>query len=348
MAAHADDTRVRTSYAPSCRIRDASGLEAVGFVFVRVVDFDPDSNYQQNFNAFADSTEDLNDGSYICNLNEYSNASVQGQALRLTSDATSQRSGFTLPPQNLEKGYTATFRYRLSASGTPADGFAFNFGYPNTTRLAITGVSGFPRGLTVEWNTYSEPGLHVRVNGAQVPFDYVSKVGLADGQWHDVTVSWGYLSGLSLSTDSNIIFVNLPTPGFEPSSTDMLAFSAATGGLPEEVLIDDVVVGLNPTSVADNLLPRRTTLRDNVPNPFNPTTEIRFDLARDSDVVVEICDVSGRIVRTLTYEAMNAGFDRHVLWNGVDDRGKPVASGVYVYRLVADGLRNASKMTLIR
>lgn len=89
-------------------------------------------------------------------------------------------------------------------------------------------------------------------------------------------------------------------------------------------------------------------LHQNHPNPFNPSTTIAFDLLRDSRVNLRIYDVAGRLVRTLMAgETVRAG-RRDVVWHGQDDARTPVATGVYYYRLDADGHTTTRSMVLVR
>ncbi|MEN8006600.1 MAG: FlgD immunoglobulin-like domain containing protein [Candidatus Krumholzibacteriota bacterium] len=84
------------------------------------------------------------------------------------------------------------------------------------------------------------------------------------------------------------------------------------------------------------------------PNPLNPKTDISFDLGSRLPVQLRVYDVSGKLVRTLVAgEVMDAG-TRSVVWNGKDDRGSPVASGTYIYRLQAGRNVSTNRMTLIR
>jgi hypothetical protein len=90
--------------------------------------------------------------------------------------------------------------------------------------------------------------------------------------------------------------------------------------------------------------PVRTALYPNVPNPFNPTTTIRFDLGGTTPqhVSLRIFDVRGALEQT-------SPPGRHdVRWDGRDARGTAVASGVYFYRLDAADLRAQRKMVLVR
>ncbi|MDD3642916.1 MAG: FlgD immunoglobulin-like domain containing protein, partial [Candidatus Krumholzibacteria bacterium] len=89
------------------------------------------------------------------------------------------------------------------------------------------------------------------------------------------------------------------------------------------------------------------TLYQNHPNPFNPSTAIRFYLDRPGTAVVEIYDISGRLVRRLEEGHREAGYHR-VEWNGADSRGIPVSSGIYLCRLRADKQVLTRKMVLLK
>lgn len=90
-------------------------------------------------------------------------------------------------------------------------------------------------------------------------------------------------------------------------------------------------------------LPLDFSLMQNHPNPFNPTTTIQFALPEQTQVTLTIFDVSGRKVRTLVNESRAA--NRHsVVWDGRDDRGQMVGSGVYFYKLDAGSFTQTRKM----
>ena len=94
-------------------------------------------------------------------------------------------------------------------------------------------------------------------------------------------------------------------------------------------------------------LPVTFRLNQNYPNPFNPSTKITFALERPSRVSLNIYDILGRAVRKLVDEDLSAG-EHLVAWNGADESGAAVASGVYVYRLSVDGQAVSRKMTLLK
>jgi hypothetical protein len=105
------------------------------------------------------------------------------------------------------------------------------------------------------------------------------------------------------------------------------------------------VPGENPPVAAP---PLKTVLHQNVPNPFNPVTTIKFDLARDGHVSLNIYDVAGRLVRTLVNEKMSAGHGFEAKWNGLDNTGNRTSSGVYFYRLVTADFSQTNKMVLMK
>jgi immune inhibitor A len=88
-------------------------------------------------------------------------------------------------------------------------------------------------------------------------------------------------------------------------------------------------------------------LAQNYPNPFNPATTIPYSVAATSRVEIAIFDASGRRVRTLVSEVKTQGSYRAV-WNGKNDRGSSVASGVYFYRMTAGDFRDIRKLVLLR
>jgi hypothetical protein len=88
-------------------------------------------------------------------------------------------------------------------------------------------------------------------------------------------------------------------------------------------------------------------LTPNHPNPFSATTTIDLDLRVDADVAVDIFDVGGRLVRRLGLGRVGAG-PRRVDFDGLDADGRELPSGVYFYRVHANGMLGARKMVIAR
>jgi hypothetical protein len=93
--------------------------------------------------------------------------------------------------------------------------------------------------------------------------------------------------------------------------------------------------------------PTAAVLRQNFPNPFNPGTQIDFELPREGSVTLRVFDTRGRLVRELLHLRM-AGGPHAVDWDGRDARGVPVGSGVYVYELRTETFRSLKRMVLVR
>ena len=104
-----------------------------------------------------------------------------------------------------------------------------------------------------------------------------------------------------------------------------------------------------PVSVAESgeSVPADYRLLGNYPNPFNPSTTIRYTLAGSSEVTLAIYNLRGESVRTLVNGFQAAG-EQSAVWNGKDDAGEAVASGVYVVRLLAGPFSDARKITLAK
>ncbi|HNJ72221.1 MAG TPA: T9SS type A sorting domain-containing protein [bacterium] len=94
-------------------------------------------------------------------------------------------------------------------------------------------------------------------------------------------------------------------------------------------------------------VPHNLSLSQNYPNPFNPTTTIRFDLHQTSDIRLTVYNTLGQRIRLVTQGVFSAGTYR-VIWDGRNDQGAAVASGIYIYRLESDGNFFSKRMMLIK
>jgi hypothetical protein len=112
--------------------------------------------------------------------------------------------------------------------------------------------------------------------------------------------------------------------------------------------VEDYLVTIeeDPTGVPEDQL-QRFRLHQNIPNPFNPETIIRYDIpAHTAEVTLRIYDVKGRLVRRLREGPQTPG-PKFVVWDGRDDGGVRVSSGVYFYQLKAPGFSRTRKMVLV-
>jgi FtsP/CotA-like multicopper oxidase with cupredoxin domain len=95
------------------------------------------------------------------------------------------------------------------------------------------------------------------------------------------------------------------------------------------------------------LAPNTYSLEQNYPNPFNPSTEIRFQIPNDEKVELNIFNSLGQKVRMLVNKNMSAGV-HNVTWNGRDNFGNQVSSGIYIYKIKAGSFNQVRKMTLMK
>ena len=97
-----------------------------------------------------------------------------------------------------------------------------------------------------------------------------------------------------------------------------------------------------------NINPYEYAFHNNFPNPFNPETQIRFSIGNSELVKLVVYDMMGRQIRTLIAgESFNSGFHA-VNWNGLNDNGEKVPSGMYVYRIKAGDFIDFKKMLLVK
>ena len=102
--------------------------------------------------------------------------------------------------------------------------------------------------------------------------------------------------------------------------------------------------GIDPNPI----VPKKFALYQNTPNPFNPSTVIRYDVpTAGAHVQLRIFDVNGRLVKTLVNEGLASG-EKSATWHGDDDHGNRVASGVYFYSIETPGFRETRKLVLTK
>ncbi len=168
----------------------------------------------------------------------------------------------------------------------------------------------------------------------------------------DVIVNAG---GITTNPDASGNYTLEVVPGtynVTASLEDYITQTAVDVEVLENSTTENIDFVLEPGSTTnDILIPVRTELTGNYPNPFNPTTNIKFSLKADSKVSLSIYNIRGQKVKTLVKDNMLAGW-HSIVWNGKDDNGKSVSSGVYFSRFDAaddDGdYTSIKKMILLK
>ena len=163
--------------------------------------------------------------------------------------------------------------------------------------------------------------------------------------------------------------------GYDESSESILVYKAMGEDLPE--LVDEIVLSQEPLTIsisdqwivlttADSMFlysiydvvaineskfsthaPEEFSLLNSYPNPFNPSTTIKYELAQDTSVRLSIYDLKGRLVRKLKSKAQSAGH-QEAFWNGLDEHQSPVSSGIYLAQLSTPGFSQSIKLVYIK
>ena len=112
---------------------------------------------------------------------------------------------------------------------------------------------------------------------------------------------------------------------------------------PDEVIITIVMTNNDENEVAAGNL----ELLGNYPNPFNPETEIVFNLKSSSEVELNIYNLKGQLIRSLVNGNMNSG-EQRIIWNGMDSSNNAVGSGIYYYQIRSGKYTSTGKMVLLK
>ena len=114
----------------------------------------------------------------------------------------------------------------------------------------------------------------------------------------------------------------------------------------KELMINDEMLDQNAIN-RESEIPEKFALHQNFPNPFNPETTIQFDITEKNIVTLQVFNLMGQLIRTLVSETKNPGF-YSIKWDGRNDNGAYVSSGVYIYRIKAGNFLTQKKMIYMR
>jgi hypothetical protein len=170
----------------------------------------------------------------------------------------------------------------------------------------------------------------------------VSDIVSTNGPVYSVdTTSFTLLSGESITI----------TVTFAPDQPGELSGSlriASDDPIRDTLIVHLVGMGDVPVSASEaGRLPAEYSLDQNYPNPFNPVTTIRYALPAASEVNLTIYNLLGGKIRTLVEGPIPAGY-HEALWDGKNNAGAAVTSGLYIYRLTAGGYQSIRKMILVK
>jgi Peptidase family C25/Propeptide_C25/Carboxypeptidase regulatory-like domain/FlgD Ig-like domain len=255
--------------------------------------------------------------------------------------------GYTLKVQTSSDGSTWNDAWSIAPSSIPSEEVSI------TIDTSDVGSANFQLAFVFEgdiWGIWHWSIDDVHLEGGQIV-----QLGFIEG-----TVS---LSGSTGNVDDAVItageyvtspnasgFYNIPIPeGTYDMTVELVGY--------ETITQEDISVTANQTTIVDFdliqtgsddiIIPEDTALLGNYPNPFNPRTTIKFALKENSQVNLEIYNVKGQKVKTLVNNKMDAGIHQAV-WNGLDNMGKHVSSGIYFYKLHTQDFTSMDRMILLK
>ena len=190
---------------------------------------------------------------------------------------------------------------------------------------------------------------HVIISGgrfAAIPLDnYVSD---ADNVDSEMTWTWSVNSALTVSYDSIRRRARVRAPRTFIGAEKITFMATDPDGFSDS---DAAIFTVNATSVdnpsGEALEIASPAIEGNYPNPFNPSTTIRYRLNEDGVVRLAVYNTLGQEVALIVNEFQSAG-SRSAVWNGTNETGESASSGVYVYRLSADGVVQTGRMILAK
>jgi hypothetical protein len=183
--------------------------------------------------------------------------------------------------------------------------------------------------------TINNSGSSVLIGNATIraPFCLIDAVGEAQQYMNIIVPPESFLQ-------LNVAFV--PTQGGEFSESLTLNTDATSS-----TVVINLMGEANVVSNDDNVQQAITALKGNFPNPFNPSTEIAYSLKEAGKVKIEIYNLKGQLVKTLINDTMPQG-EHRITWNGKDQRGNGVSSGIYFYKMKVGGYTGTRKMMLMK
>ncbi len=276
------------------------------------------------------------------------NATATGTPTAVTMDHIMRANGSRYPSEAAEgKDVRQAFIFLLKAGTTPAQG-------------ELPKIAGFRRA----WELYFEKSCDGRLT-SNTSLSTSYPVAVLCGIVRDKTTGQP-ISGFTANSRERNFYQQVPAGGRftfryqdDPSrgTAETATIVVAAPGYRTESF--RVTVPYGSTQCGDVFLshnylmtpagesPVTTELFANYPNPFNPSTSIKYSVASEGRVQLMVFDAAGRRIRMLVDEDQPAG-SHHVTFDGRDDAGSAVASGVYFYRLDAAGVTQTRKMVLLK
>jgi len=182
---------------------------------------------------------------------------------------------------------------------------------------------------------------------------YVRQIGFADVQGEDNPYlhtggqrlnAWTLRFIIAPNTRSQLVV--LDTTWDDRNRSVILGLEDGVTEISPKFVHGFISIGVIGTEDSE-VIPNEFALKQNYPNPFNPETNIEFTLPSEQEVSLEVYNLLGQQVRTLAQAHFNAG-THSVVWDGRNEQGANVPSGIYFYKLTTPEFAQTNKMTMIR
>jgi hypothetical protein len=222
----------------------------------------------------------------------------------------------------------------------------------NSEKLVAMDIPlGFSEGATLDRVEFTERVGNFDVQIANIDNEnnqvLIGLISMVYQEKPDLEVGSGPVANLVFTVDDGVDEIEINAIELSnPDHSLRFYWNDYSSGRPEVRSIqpefETLSLPINPVTV-----PKTFALRQNSPNPFNPATRVSYDLPKASDVRVSVFNVLGQHVKDLVNGYQEAG-SYEVVWNGKDEQGASVASGVYFYRIKTSEFSDTKKMLLLK
>ncbi len=236
------------------------------------------------------------------------------------------------------------------AAPTSSDELVVPLEVTNTQNLVAMDIPlGFSEGAVLDHVSFTDRVKDFEIQIANIDNEnhrvVIGLISMVSKELPDLSAGSGPIAELHFMLDHGVTGVELNAIELEnPNHSLTYYYNDYSSGRPE---VQSVHPEFTTQYVTKSAIPTVFSLHQNSPNPFNPTTSIKYDMPKAGDVQIAVFNVLGQRVTDLINGYQEAG-SHEVVWNGKDDGGSSVASGIYFYRIKTSEFSDTKKMLLLK